>query len=459
MGSLSPLDGRYQEIVAPLATVFSEEGLVKKRVAIEIAYLKALVAVPDLGVAPLTREEIQTLDAIAAEFGGDDFARIKKIELSTKHDVKAAEYYIREELRAKSLERLVPWVHFAITSEDVNNIAQTLQLKEGSRSLLVQGQALQERLGELVEAGQGAVMVGRTHGQPAIPTTMGKELLVFALELQELWEELHVFSYTGKVTGAVGTLAAHTYAYPQVDWLDFTQKFVASWGLHPETVTVQIVPSGNVVKLFSLLARLNLQLVHLCQDLWWYTSLGYFLQKTVNHEVGSSTMPQKVNPIFIENAEGNAQLSAALSRFFVEKLSITRLQRDLSDSTVRRNFGVAYGHLFVALSTLQIGLGRLQLNAAFMRREVENHPEMMAEALQTLLRKLGKPDAYEAAKSFFRGHEFDRAGYETWVKSLGVDGETAEQLLALEPPVYTGVAQKLVEQKLPELKKRIIKLT
>ncbi len=437
MSTIGPLDGRYREIIAPLATVFGEEGLTKQRIQVEIEYLLALVCVPALKVGPLKQAEINSLRDIFKSFGADDFARVKEIEQETKHDVKAVEYYICEKLKAQGLTRLIPWVHFGITSEDVNNLAQALQLKHGSGLLCLQGQALQGQLVKLIEDGQDAVMVARTHGQPAVPTTMGKELLVYALQLQELWDELNGFEYRGKLTGAVGTLAAHQLAYPEVDWLAFSQKFVESFGLKAEMVTTQIMPSVSLTHLFSLLERINLLIASLAQNLWWYVSLGYFAQKVIKNEVGSSTMPQKVNPIFLENAEGNSQLAASLCNFLVQKLSHSRLQRDLSDSTVRRNFGVAYGHLYISLWHVACGLERLSLNKEKMREEVLGHPEMYAEALQTLARKQGDLHAYEKAKDVYRG------------KKVTTDKRVVE---------YTGIAERLVEQQLPELKKRVKKL-
>lgn len=408
---IGPLDGRYRDIIAPLAEVFSEEGLVDKRVEIEIEYLKALTKRLGIKTPPLKIEA--------------DFDRIKEIEAETRHDVKAVEYFIGERLKAKGLRHLVPWVHFGITSEDVNNLAQSLMLKAGSEELSKAFKKVEKELVRLITEGKGAVMVGRTHGQPAVPTTVGKELLVYELQLKELWQELGNFEYRGKLTGAVGTLAAHVVAYPDVDWLAFSKDFVESLGLKAELVTTQILPPISYMRLFSLLQHISLLLASLAQNLWWYVSLGYFEQKVIKTEVGSSTMPQKVNPIFLENAEGNLQLGAKLFSFFVEKLSHSRLQRDLSDSTVRRNFGVAYGHLYVGLTHMAEGLKRLELNKEIMRDEVLQHPEMYAEALQTLARKNGDMEAYEKVKDNYRGKSIDKD----------------ERVLQ-----YTGIARELVDK-------------
>jgi adenylosuccinate lyase len=451
--ALSPLDGRYADSVRELAEVFGEHDLVRKRIQVEVEYLLALTAA--LGVADLRSGDEELIRTIVEGFDGMAFERVKQIEQETHHDVKAAESYLAERLQELGLAGLVRWVHFGLTSEDVNNIAQTLQLREGSRILLDAGSRMQAALAELIGEGSDAVMLARTHGQPAVPTTMGKELLVFGLQLQELLEELHGFEYRGKMTGAVGTLAAHKAAFPNVDWLGFSRTFVRSFGLEPEVVTTQVLPPTNWMRLFSLLQRLSLVVISLAKNLWWYTTLGYFRQKVIEKEVGSSTMPQKVNPIFLENAEGNGQLAAALFAFLVEKFSHTRLQRDLSDSTLRRNFGVAFGHLYLSLSSLTEGLARLEIDAEAMLAELREHPEVLAEAVQVILRREGVEDAYEAARRFFRGAGFDREAFIGWVEGQLISEETKQDLIALDAADYIGVARQLVDSTLDELKQRI----
>jgi len=456
--SLSPLDGRYKAIVAPLAKIFDEPGLVQRRVQVEVEYLLLLSALPQVGLPPLSSEQQRKLRDVYARFDTDAFADIQQEEEKTRHDVKSVENYLRQRLKQVGLDAYVPWVHFGLTSEDVNNLAQTLQLRDGGAVILAQARKLQEQLLELIEGGANAVMPGRTHGQLAAPTTMGKELLVFALQLQELFEELRDFGYRGKMTGAVGTLAAHQVALPDVDWLRESRRFVESFGLEPEPVTTQILPSTSWVRLFGLLFRLSLKVSSLAQDLWAYVSLGYFQQLVVENEVGSSTLPQKVNPIRLENAEGNAQFAAAQFSFFVEKFSHSRLQRDLSDSTVRRSFGTAYGHLYLSLVSLTKGLMRLELAEEVMRDDLGAHPEVLAEAVQVVLRREGREDAYEAAKLFFRGRRFDEADFAGWLEGQGLSGQVGRELASLSVFDYTGLAEALVADYLPALKERVSKL-
>ncbi len=455
--TLNPLDSRYSKHTASLVPIFSEQGLVQRRVQVEIEYLLALILT--LNLPKLTTLQKQDLRTSYENFDDAAMQAVKTHEATSRHDVKAVEYYLRDTLTKQNLQHLHQWIHFGLTSEDINNLAQTLQLRDGTRVLLNQASELQTQLLKLCDQTKSQPMLARTHGQPAIPTTFGKELLVHIAQIQDLLDSLNTYAYKAKLNGAVGTYAAHQVAFPNVDWIKFTNTFVESFGFQPPVATTQILPGIYWTQLFSAYQHLCLQLASLTQDFWWYISFGYLKQRIVASETGSSTMPQKVNPIDFENAEGNAQQAAALFAFFIVKFSASRLQRDLSDSTVRRNFGVAFGHLLVALQSLTKGLERIAPDAEMMDRQLANHPEVLAEAYQTILRAAGFPDAYEAIKDLSRGETMQLDHLQNILTQAGVSPQIVKKLSTLQPKNYTGLSSKIVEQALPNLHKRQVATT
>ncbi len=450
--ALSPLDSRYAKQVAPLLPIFSEQGLTQRRVHVEVEYLVALIV--ELKLAKLTKLQLQHLRTTYQLFDEQAMRAVQTHEATTRHDVKAVEYYLRDVLTELKLPHLHQWLHFGLTSEDVNNLAQTMQLRDGSAVLIAQAIQLQTKLLELCSETKSSVMLARTHGQPAIPTTFGKELLVHAVVIQELLDQLQTYNFKAKLNGAVGTFAAHQVVFPDHDWITFSDHFIQSFGYTPVHATTQILPGIHWTNAYAILQQLNLQLVSLAQDMWWYCSYDYLKQTVVTTETGSSTMPQKVNPIDFENAEGNAQQAAAVFAFFITKFSASRLQRDLSDSTVRRNFGVAFGHTLVALSSLERGLKCSTADSAAMQADVQNHPEVLAEAYQSILRAAGFPDAYETIKSLSRGEVLNKSTLERELRTAQVPKDIREKLLALKPTVYTGLCATIVEQGLADLRHR-----
>ncbi|MFZ1721389.1 MAG: lyase family protein, partial [Microgenomates group bacterium] len=378
-------------------------------------------------------------------FSDIDFERIKEIEAVTQHDVKAIELFIAEKLDTIGLGQNKQWVHFGLTSEDTNNLAISRQLQQGTDVLLEALQQMEEVVKRHSNQLRNAVMLARTHGQPAVPTTMGKELEVHLFQIKKIKSELSQFVYSGKLNGAVGTMAAHQIAFPKKNWLKFSDTYISSLGFEPIHLTTQILPGSYWTDLFSKLQRISLSLVSLSQDIWWYIALGYFKQHAIKSEVGSSTMPQKVNPINFENAEGNAQMAANLFAFFIQKFSATRLQRDLSDSTVRRNFGVAYGHLLLAIKSLQLGMEKISADRQHMLAEVLNHPEVLAEAIQTILRKHGEVEAYEIIKKITRNQEFSLKKICRKLEEQSISPEAVQEIAQLKPEKYVGLVEKIMQ--------------
>lgn len=438
--ALSPLDGRYQEQTAPLREWFSEFAYFRFRLRVEIAYL--LFLNERLGKPrPLSSEERRRIQQIAEDFSPVDATYIQKLERQTRHDVKALEFFIRERLGAAALPDLIPWVHFGLTSEDVNSTAQAWTLA-GSREkvLLPHLDLLLLHLTELSQIHAETPMPARTHGQIAVPTTFGKEMAVFVTRLKPLREALARHVFQAHWSGAVGNFNAVAVAFPEVDWPALARDFLASLGLELHPCATQILPYENWLEYFSHLYRVNAVLLDLVQDLWRYLSDGYLGLRVVKEEVGSSTMPQKVNPIDFENAEGNLGLANALLEHYQRKLPISRLQRDLSDSTVRRTFGVALGHTLVAWQAILRGLERLQVYPQVMARALEEHWEVVAEGAQTLLRAAGYAEAYDWLKSLTRGRSLTRDAYLEWVESLPVASSLKDRLRALSPHEFLGLS-------------------
>jgi adenylosuccinate lyase len=449
LAALSPLDGRYQGSVDPLRPYFSEAGLIRYRVLIELEWLKALAAERRIReLKPFARSTRAALDRLVAVFSEKDAAHIKNIEAETNHDVKAIEYWLKGRLAKNAqVQRSLEFIHFACTSEDINNLAYGLMLAQSrDRVLLPRLDQLVAVLRALAHRHAGRPMTARTHGQPASPTTLGKELANVAHRLARARAAIERVSLLGKMNGAVGNYSAHTAAYPGFPWESFCRRFVERLGLEFNPYTTQIEPHDCYAELFDAYARANTVLLDLNRDLWGYVSLGYFRQKPKKGEVGSSTMPHKVNPIDFENSEGNIGVANALLRHLAEKLPVSRWQRDLSDSTALRNAGVALGHSLLAYASCLRGLGKLEIDAARMAEDLEANWEVLAEPVQQVMRRHGVPEAYEKLKALTRGRRLDRRQLAAFVRTLPIPTAAKERLLALTPAKYTGLASYLARR-------------
>ena len=449
LNALSPLDGRYHKQLDPLRACFSESALFRFRITIEIRWLLALAAEPAIAeIKPFSKDTTAELQRIIETFSEEDAAQAKAIEAETNHDVKAIEYWLKKRLAGNSeAARVAGFVHFACTSEDINNLAYGLMLKEGrDRVLLPSLDRVIETLVAMAKSLADAAMLSRTHGQPASPTTLGKELANVVHRLRRARRSIASVSLTGKMNGAVGNYNAHLAAYPNFDWERFTKGFVESLGLEFNPYTIQIEPHDSFAEQFDAFARANTVLLDLDRDLWGYISLGYFKQKTKAGEVGSSTMPHKVNPIDFENSEGNVGIANALLRHLSEKLPVSRWQRDLSDSTVLRNIGVALGHSLLACESCLKGLGRLEADPARMLEDLESNWEVLGEAVQTVMRRYGLPDPYEQLKALTRGKRVDGEAMRAFIRDLALPDADKARLLKLTPALYTGKAAELARK-------------
>jgi len=441
--SISPLDGRYAAKIGPLRAHFSEFGLIRNRVRVEIEWLKALASHPQIPELPaFSPETIAWLDLVAASFGVPDAHAVKQIEAHTNHDVKAVEYWLKERFSANAeLARVSGFIHFACTSEDINNASHALMLKEARGTILLPG--LDRLIGKfraLAHDLAGLPMLSRTHGQPASPTTLGKEMANIAARLMRARERIESVSLLAKWNGAVGNYNAHLSAYPEIDWESFARHFIESLGLGFNPYTTQIEPHDAMAELFDAMARCNTILIDANRDIWQYISLGYFKQKTKAGEIGSSTMPHKVNPIDFENSEGNLGLANALLRHLSEKLPISRLQRDLSDSTVLRNMGVAFGYTVLAQDSTLRGLHKLEANPQRLAEDLDACWEVLAEPVQTVMRRHGVPDPYEKLKELTRGKGIEPAALAAFIDAQPIPPEARERLKAMTPGSYIGKA-------------------
>lgn len=435
--ALSPLDGRYEKETLPLRDFFSEFAYLRSRARLELDFLSAL---SKIGICPPPGISLDT-------FTDEDARKIQEYEKTTRHDVKAIEYFLREQLPAD----LHPYLHFGLTSEDVNNLAQALALRGSHDQVLLPAlDALLASLRDFAKRYRALPMLARTHGQPAVPTTLGKEVAVYLVRLLKCREEIASHKFEAKLTGAVGNFNALHAAYPNIDWLAFSRNFIQSLGLEPNLVTTQILPYDNWLRYFQSLQLTNAILLGYAQDMWRYVSDGWLRQKVVESEVGSSTMPQKVNPIDFENAEGNLGLANALLAHYIQKLAVSRLQRDLSDSTVRRTFGVALGHTLLAWNNLTRGMSRVEADEEKVKAELQAHWEVISEGAQTILRAAGRSDAYESLKSQTRGRSMDSTSYRVWVEALDVDEKTRGRLMSLSPESYIGLAVELTDDVIRE---------
>ena len=448
LNTISPLDGRYTKDAQKLSDYFSESALIKYRLLVEIEYLIMLGDEKQvLELEPLSISDRSKLRRIYKSFGDDEAKRVKAIETATNHDVKAVEYYIRERLDKMNKKRLFPWVHFAITSEDINNLSYSLMWQNAVLDVYIPDlDSLIKKLKNTSKTYSTTPMLAMTHGQSATPTTFGKELAVFTKRLARQLRQLKSHKLLGKFGGATGTWAAHNVAYPKIDWSGFSRKFIQRMGLEPNLVTTQIEPHDSIVESYHILIRINTILIDLCRDLWSYISRGIIQQKKIPGEVGSSAMPHKINPIHFENAEGNLGISNALLNHLSNKLPISRMQRDLTDSTVLRNQGVAMGHGFIAIKNILKGFRRIAINKNSMARELDDHWEVLAEAVQTILRKTGSPDAYEQLKQLTRGVRITEDALREFVTHLRIPKKDKDLLNQLTPANYIGLAPKLVDQ-------------
>ncbi|MEW8506374.1 MAG: adenylosuccinate lyase [Candidatus Thiodiazotropha sp.] len=442
--AVSPIDGRYGSKSADLRPIFSEYGLIRHRVRVEVRWLQALAAHNDmLEIPTLSEHASNILDAIVENFTEEDARRVKNIERTTNHDVKAVEYFLKEKIAGnEELEAISEFIHFACTSEDINNLSHALMLREG------RGQVLLPLIDEVITSIKQLAhqladqpMLSRTHGQPASPTTMGKELANVVYRLRRQREQIASSQLLGKINGAVGNYNAHLSAYPEIDWQNFAKQFVESLGIAWNPYTIQIEPHDYIAELFDAIARLNTILIDFCRDIWSYISLGYFKQKTVAGEIGSSTMPHKVNPIDFENGEGNLGIANALFDHLAAKLPVSRWQRDLTDSTVLRNLGVGLAHTSIALQSIQRGIDKLEADGQAMLNDLEQNWEVLAEPIQTVMRRHGIEKPYEKLKALTRGQRITAEELSVFIDGLDLPEPAKASLKRLTPMNYIGNAK------------------
>jgi len=450
LNALSPLDGRYQTKLDALRPYFSEYALIKHRAWVEVEWLKALAAAKELAeIAPFSAETINELNQAIAHFSEADASQVKAIEARTNHDVKALEYWLKEKFDGNpEIKKASEFIHFACTSEDINNLSHGLMLKSARDAVMLPFLAdLMARLGELSQQLANQPMLSRTHGQTASPTTMGKELANVLYRLQRQQKQLQSNDILGKINGAVGNFNAHLSAYPHFDWESFAKQFVEGLGLTYNPMTIQIEPHDYMAELYDTLARINTILIDLNRDIWGYISVGYFKQKVKAGEIGSSTMPHKVNPIDFENSEGNLGLANAVLRHMAEKLPISRWQRDLTDSTVLRNMGVAFGYTLLGYDSCLRGLNKLEINPEKLAQDLDASWEVLAEPIQTVMRRYGIENPYEQLKELTRGKGgINKASLHTFISGLNIPADAKQALLEMTPASYIGKAVELAKR-------------
>ena len=441
--AISPIDGRYGNKTADLRPVFSEFGLIRQRVTVEVRWLQSLAAHTAIAEVPtFSQNAHEQLEQIVAGFSEADARRVKEIEGTTNHDVKAVEYLIKEKIAGNTeLERVGEFVHFACTSEDINNLAHALMLREGRDTVLLpMADRLIKAIRGLAHQYAEQPMLSRTHGQPASPTTLGKEMANVVARLRRQRQQIADVDLLGKINGAVGNYNAHFTAYPDVDWAEHAERFVSSLGLSWNPYTIQIEPHDYMAELFDAVARLNTIVIDFCRDIWSYISIGYFKQKTVAGEVGSSTMPHKVNPIDFENAEGNLGIANAIFDHLAMKLPVSRWQRDLTDSTVLRNMGVGFAYTSIAWQSALRGIGKLEVNAARLDADLDANWEVLAEPIQTVMRRYAIEQPYEKLKALTRGQRIDQKGMQLFIDGLELPDSVKAELRKLTPESYIGNA-------------------
>ena len=441
--AVSPVDGRYGRVTSVLRPIFSEFGLIRHRVLVEVRWLQMLAAHADIGEVPALSEPANSLlDSIIDHFSMEDAEQVKSIERTTNHDVKAVEYFLKEKIKDnEELMAINEFIHFACTSEDINNLSHALMLSE-SRSQIIMPQLndIIEAITKLAHELADTPMLCRTHGQPASPSTMGKEMANVVYRLKRQYKQIADVQIMGKINGAVGNYNAHYSAYPELDWAEIAQNFVESLGINFNPYTIQIEPHDYIAEYYDALARFNNILIDFDRDIWSYISLGYFKQRTIAGEVGSSTMPHKVNPIDFENSEGNLGIANAILNHLSNKLPISRWQRDLTDSTVLRNLGVGISHSLIAYSSTLRGISKLQINEAALASDLDNTWEILAEPIQTVMRRYGIEKPYEKLKELTRGQTINAAALKEFVAALDMPDEAKRELQALTPARYIGSA-------------------
>jgi adenylosuccinate lyase len=442
--AVSPVDGRYGNKTEPLRKIFSEYGLIRYRVIVEIRWLQALAGNPQISEVPSFSEQAnEHLETIISDFGTGDAGRVKEIERTTNHDVKAVEYFLKEKIADNpELRAVSEFIHFACTSEDINNLCHALMLRDGRNSVLLpELQKVIDAIRAVAHEHAGLPLLSRTHGQPASPSTIGKEMANVVARLERQKAQIEMVPLLGKINGAVGNYNAHLSAYPEIDWPSFARNFVESLGLEWNPYTTQIEPHDYIAELFDGISRANTVMIDYCRDIWGYISVGYFRQKTKAGEVGSSTMPHKVNPIDFENAEGNFGIANALFGHLSAKLPVSRWQRDLTDSTVLRNLGVGIGHTTIALQSLLRGIGKLEADAERLVRDLDANWEVLAEPIQTVMRRYGIEKPYEKLKELTRGQRITPEQLATFIEGLDIPESAKQSLLQLKPATYTGNAE------------------
>jgi adenylosuccinate lyase len=445
--ALSPLDGRYASKLDPLRTVFSEYGLIARRLEVEVRWLQKLAdtsGIPE--VKPLSDTSIAHLEAVLAAFSSESASEVKAIERTTNHDVKAIEYFLKDAIASDTaLADASEFVHFACTSEDINNLSHALMLRDGIPVLTTEMRAIIDGIDALASEHASLPMLSRTHGQTASPTTLGKEMANVSVRLRRQLQSVESVKPLGKFNGAVGNYNAHLSAYPDVDWPTVSREFVESLGLEWNPMTTQIEPHDYMAELFQAITRFNTILLDFDRDVWSYISLGYFKQKTVAGEIGSSTMPHKVNPIDFENSEGNLGLANAILAHLSEKLPISRWQRDLTDSTVLRNMGVGFGYSLLAYTSTLKGISKLQVNPQRLAEDLDNAWEVLAEPIQTVMRRYGIPEPYEKLKALTRGQAITQEALQSFVSTLELPEDVKQDLIQLTPSGYVGLAESLTD--------------
>jgi adenylosuccinate lyase len=448
LNALSPLDGRYQSKVDPLRAYFSEYALIKHRALVEVEWLKALAALPEIEeVKPFSQETIKELDDAITNFDEADASQVKAIEARINHDVKALEYWLKEKFDGNpEIKKASEFIHFACTSEDINNLSHALMLKGARNGVMLPFlSSLIARMTELSQQLAAQPMLSRTHGQTASPTTMGKEFANVVYRLQRQQKQLVANEILGKINGAVGNFNAHLSAYPNVDWEKFAKQFVEKLGLTYNPMTIQIEPHDYMAELYDNLSRINTILIDINRDIWGYVSVGYFKQKLKPGEVGSSTMPHKVNPIDFENSEGNLGMANAILRHLAEKLPISRWQRDLTDSTVLRNMGVAFGYTLLGYDSCLRGLNKLEINPKKLADDLDNSWEVLAEPIQTVMRRYGYENPYDKLKEYTRGKAISKESLQSLIAELNIPAEAKQYLTDLTPATYIGKATALLK--------------
>jgi len=448
LSAISPIDGRYRSKTSQLDTIFSEFGLIKYRTIIEVEWLKAMSQNSDIIEVPKFSESaVSHLNDLIKDFSVENAQRVKEIENTTNHDVKAVEYFLKEAVGSNSeLNAVSEFLHFACTSEDINNLSHALMLQDGRSILLVEMQSVINAILKIAKDNANVSMLSRTHGQTASPTTLGKEMANVVDRLRRQKEIFERVDIRAKFNGAVGNFNAHFSAYPNLDWESFSKSFIESIGVTYSPFTTQIEPHDYIAEYFHAISRFNTILIDFSRDIWSYISNAYFKQKTVAGEVGSSTMPHKVNPIDFENAEGNLGLSIAIGSHLAEKLPISRWQRDLSDSTVLRNLGLSCAYSLIAYSSLQRGIGKIEVNNEKIRQDLDNAWEVLAEPIQTVMRRYGIENPYEKLKALTRGQEINQQLIQEFVAGLDIPTEAKEHLMQLTPSSYIGIANKLADK-------------